>query len=63
MHALGSLIAAVADSFMPDGTTARLRFRASLDMVLTFLITLLAIGLTVGYQVFGRWARRTRRGD
>jgi hypothetical protein len=60
MNALGSVIAAVADSFMPDGTTARLRFRATLDMLLTLLITLLAVALTVGYQLFGRWARRTQ---
>jgi hypothetical protein len=63
MNALGTLVSAIADSFMPDGTTARLRFRASLETILAFLIALLAVALTVGYQVFRRWARRTEGGD
>ena len=63
MNAIGSLISAVFESFTPDGTMARMRFRATLDMVLTLGITLLAVALTVGYQVFGRWARRGQGGD
>lgn len=63
VNAITTLLAAIADSFTPDGTMARMRFRTSLDMVLTLLVTLLAVGLAVGYQVFGRWARRSQGGD
>ena len=63
MNAMRTLFSAIIDSFTPDGTMARNRFRAWLDMILATLITLLAVALAVGYQVFRLWARRTEGGD
>ena len=47
----------------PDGTMVRMRIRTTLDMVLTLAVTALAVGLIVGYQVVGRWARRSDSPD
>ncbi len=63
MRAIGTIISAIADSMTPDGTLVRMRFRTSLDMLVTLAVTILALALTVGYQVFGRWARRSGRSD
>jgi len=58
MRALRTVFSAVADSMTPDGTMARMRFRTTLDMLVTLVVTVLAVVLAVGYQVVGRWARR-----
>lgn len=58
MAALRTLVSAVAEGMAPDATTTRLRFRATLDIILTAAITVLAVALALGYQVIGRWARR-----
>jgi hypothetical protein len=63
MYLIGTLVAAVVELLTPDGTMARHRFRAWLDMLVANFVTLLAIALAVGYQVFRLWARRTQRGD
>jgi len=63
MNAIRTLVPAIFDSFTPDGTMARNRFRAWLDMILAVLIALLAVALAVGYQVFRLRARRTEGGD
>ena len=63
MSAVGTLISAMVDGFIPDGTLARMRLRATLDMLTTLVVTVLAVALTIGYQVFGRWARRKTRAD
>jgi len=63
MSAIGTIISAIANSMTPDGTLARIRFRTTLDMLVTLVVTVLAVALTVGYQVFGRWARRSGRTD
>lgn len=52
------VLGGVAQSTAPDGTEFRLRLRVSLDTLLTFAITLLAIALAVGYQVMVRWGDR-----
>jgi hypothetical protein len=42
----------------PMGGLWRLRTRMTLDLLVTLGVTLLAVGLAIGYQVLGRWARR-----
>lgn len=49
---------AIAESMTPDATLLRVRFRISLDMLLTLALTIIAIGLAIGYQVMGRWGAR-----
>jgi hypothetical protein len=57
MTALRTIVSAVLEAMAPDGTMTRMRFRTSLDMLLTLGITVLAMVLALGYQVVGRWAR------
>jgi hypothetical protein len=63
MSALRSFFSAVAESMTPNTTMARMRLRTTLDVLLTLGVTLLAVGLAVGYQVIGRWARRSGSPD
>jgi hypothetical protein len=63
MNALRTILSALGESIAPDGTMAKMRVRTTLDMLLTLAVTLLAVALTVGYQVFGRWARRQNPPD
>jgi len=63
MSAFRTIFSAVSDSMTPDGTIVRMRMRTTLDMLLTLAITALAVGLIVGYQVVGRWARRSDSSD
>ncbi len=58
MGALRTVFSAVLEAMTPDASLARMRMRTTLDMVVTLVVTVLAIGLTVGYQVLGRWSRR-----
>jgi transcriptional regulator GlxA family with amidase domain len=58
MTALRTILSAFADAMAPDGMILRMRFRTTLDMLVTTAITVLAVVLAVGYQVIGRWARR-----
>ncbi|MEX1345365.1 MAG: hypothetical protein AB1Z63_11890 [Candidatus Limnocylindrales bacterium] len=58
MSALRTLLSAFTDAMVPDGTVLRMRFRSTLDTLVTLVVTLLAVVLAVGYQVVGRWARR-----
>jgi hypothetical protein len=51
MGALRSIMAGFGDLMTPDSTLLRVRFRARLDLFLTLVISLMAIGLGVGYQV------------
>lgn len=59
MTALRTLFSAVADAMTPDGMILRMRFRTTLDLLVTAVVTVLAIGLAIGFQVVGRWARRS----
>ena len=43
----------------PLGSLWRLRARVTLDLVITLAVTLLALGLAAGYQLVGRWSRRS----
>ena len=63
MNVIGTLVSAIADAMTPDGTLTRMRFRTTLDLLITLVVTALAVVLAVGYQVFGRWARRSGRTD
>lgn len=58
MTALRTLLSAISEVMVPDERILRMRFRTTLDMLVTAGITILAIVLAVGYQVLGRWARR-----
>jgi hypothetical protein len=59
MSAFRTIIVVVADSMAADGRLMRLRVRTTLDTLVTLLVAVLAIGLAVGYQLVGRWARRS----
>jgi hypothetical protein len=63
MRAARSALSAIAESLIPDGTLVRVRTRASLDTLTTLGVTLAAVVLAVGYQVLGRWARRSDPDD
>jgi hypothetical protein len=63
MSALRTIFSAMADSMTPDGMIARMRFRTTLDMLVTLVVTALAVALAVGYQAVGRWARRSGASD
>lgn len=63
MRALAAILSAFVETMAPDGNLVRLRLRTTLDMVITLVVTLLAVVLTVGYQVIGRWSRRQARDD
>ena len=43
----------------PLGSLWRLRARVTLDLLVTLAVTLIAIGLAAGYQLVGRWSRRS----
>jgi len=49
----------IGSLFRPIGSLWRLRARVTLDMLVTLGVTAFAIGLAVGYQLVGRWARRS----
>jgi len=61
MSALRSILSGVGDALTPDGTLIRVNMRITLDMLVTLAVTVLAIGLTIGYQVLGRRASRDRQ--
>lgn len=63
MRAIGTFLSAIAEWFAADGRLVRMRFRTTLDTLVTLAITALAIVLTLGYQILGRWARRSDRAD
>jgi hypothetical protein len=58
MSALRTILSAFAESMTPSGTMVRMRFRTTLDMLVTLVVAALAVVLVIGYQVVGRWARR-----
>ena len=58
MSAWRGVLLGIVDTLVPDGTITRNRARVTVDMLLTFAIALLAVVLTVGYQVLGRWGAR-----
>jgi hypothetical protein len=58
MSPLKQVAGAVAESMTPDSTIHRVRFRITLDRLLTLAITVLAITLVIGYQVLLRWGER-----
>lgn len=57
MSAVRTIISAVMDSMTSDGV--RMRSRTTLDTVVTLAVAVLAVVLAVGYQLVGRWARRS----
>ena len=54
MSIIRAAVVEAAEAAAPRGDYLRVRFRISLDMILTFGIAILAIGLIVGYQVLSR---------
>jgi hypothetical protein len=58
MSAPRTILSAVTEAMTPDGTMAKMRFRTTLDMLVTLVVAALAVVLVIGYQVLGRWARR-----
>ena len=51
MRALRTILGGIFEAMTPDGTMTRNRLRLSLDHLLTFVVTLLAVVLAVSYQV------------
>jgi hypothetical protein len=45
--------------YRPLGSLWRLRARVTLDLLTTLAVTIVAIALAAGYQIVGRWARRS----
>jgi hypothetical protein len=58
MSALRGVIAGVGDSITPDPTITKNRLSITLDRLVFIGVTLLAIGLVVGYQLLGRLGPR-----
>ncbi len=54
MRILRAAVVETAGATAPRGAYLRLRFRTSLDIILTVGIAILALGLIVGYQVLSR---------
>ena len=63
MTVLKAILAALGETMAPDGTMVKIRLRVTLDMLVTLMVTVLAVVLAVGYQVLGRWARRSDPSD
>jgi hypothetical protein len=57
------LVAAVQEVLVPSEELMRMRFRQRVDTLITALLTGMVVVLAVGYQVFGRWVRRSGRPD
>ncbi len=66
MSVLRTIFGGLAEGMAPDGTMLRQRVRINVDALLTLLISILAVVLTVGYQVVRHmpesW-RTSLRGD
>jgi hypothetical protein len=60
MRALRTILGGIFEAMTPDGTMTRNRLRLSLDHLLTFVVTLLAVGFAVGYQVLRHLPRSWR---
>lgn len=58
MTALRTILSGFTEAMAPDGTMMRMRFRTTLDLLVTVAIAILAVALAVGYQVAGPLARR-----
>ena len=59
MTVLRTILSAFTETMAPDGQMMHMRLRTTLDLLVTTAITILAVVLAVGYQVVGRWARRS----
>lgn len=51
MNTLRTIVSGLIEGMAPDGTLVKVRLRITLDALLTLLVSIIAIGLTVGYQV------------
>lgn len=51
MNALRATLLSLGQAMAPDGKLMRGRMRDRLDLLLTLLFVMVALGLTVGYQV------------
>ena len=60
MGILRSIWAGLAELMTPDSTLVRVRFQVSLDQLLTLAIVLMALGLSLGYQVLRHLPRSWR---
>ncbi|MFV2063793.1 MAG: hypothetical protein ACC726_09820 [Chloroflexota bacterium] len=54
MSTVRTAVVTTAAAAAPRGALIRLRWKISLDMLVTLLVTILAVGLIVGYQVLSR---------
>jgi hypothetical protein len=61
MSALRTIFSGIAEGMAPDGTLVRVRLRLSLEHLVTLVVTVMAVGLAVAYQVLRHlpesWAR------
>ncbi|MEA2026395.1 MAG: hypothetical protein U9O18_06870 [Chloroflexota bacterium] len=51
MSALRTILSGMGEGMTPDGTLVRARMRVTLDMIVTLLVSIMAVGLIVGFQV------------
>ncbi len=58
MKVLRAILSGIGDAMTPDGTMVKNRMRIRLDTLLSLAATVVALALTVGYQVLSRWGYR-----
>ena len=58
MGILSAIAARIGGVLVPDGTVMRNQAKNTADRLVILGVTLLAIGLAIGYQVLGRWGHR-----
>ena len=61
MRVMSAILSAIGEILVPRDDMEQIRFRVA--NLITLLVTAVMVLLAVGYQVFGRWARRSTRPD
>ena len=51
MSALRTILSGMAEGMTPDSTLVHARMRVTLDLIVTLLVSILAVGLIVSFQV------------
>ncbi len=61
MRVMSAILSAIGEILVPRGNMDQIRFRVA--NLVTLLMTVVMVLLAVGYQVLGRWARRSSHPD
>jgi hypothetical protein len=51
MKALRAMLLSAGETLAPDSTLLRIHLRARIDLLLTLLVAMMALGLSLGYQL------------